>query len=612
MTNIVNSQPNNVFKDFPQYNVGKPLSAVGVNSQANNSKNAVNTNYSPANEIASVKVSDTEKKRNKGGIVAATVASTIVTAGVVALFFTKGFSSVTYRKINDLIDVLNRRIYDSSITKKSKSYVEKGLIVLAKGVKHVLSGLKSVANFNAIKDSTVDKVCKSNKITANGADKVTKLFKKFATDSVDSAYNKAHIATSDYCADIRTQVAKIMKDASIDLDQEVTLDKLKQTKTLREWLEDLNFYSNKMEQSFKEGFGKDVRNARSDVREKSLKGLQEKVCKRLWNENGGILNFKENINKFKVYVTEDLSSSGKMTLRKEINSHRKEFTNNITHNYSVVKISLQEISDKLRLEDDETRNVIRLISKKMDTYKTLAGNVEKIERDKLVKEISSDLDGFIKIIQDSSSYNSKSKAAIKKQVEFIRDDILNSDKKGALQEVVTLMNALSKKEIKTKDGQVLKSAVDSKIASAMDKKSHDITVQINKATNMESEDLFDKFAEFEVGSAPSDVIGLMIPVAAGAYAISKADDKDERVSTTLTTGIPIVGTIGTMIYGTTKMLAGPKNLIMSTVVGLGLNFVGNICDKLYKQYQEKRSFTQMALDAYRNNPLVSQLNTKQN
>ena len=125
-----------------------------------------------------------------------------------------------------------------------------------------------------------------------------------------------------------------------------------------------------------------------------------------------------------------------------------------------------------------------------------------------------------------------------------------------------------------------------------------ITKGMKDATELEMGEYFLKQAELKVGSAPNDVISVLFPVGVGAAAIAKGDDKDEKISATLTTVIPLVGTFATFVYGTVKMLSGAKNLIFSGVSGLALSALGNYADKLYKKYKDSGSLTNVVKDEY--------------
>ncbi|MDD3236876.1 MAG: hypothetical protein PHV37_02105 [Candidatus Gastranaerophilales bacterium] len=601
MINVNNTTSNNVFKDFPEL-YPKAQTPQVANSPLNDKKKDT-VELKSDEHIASVKVSDEIKQSHKGGILAATLGTTILTAGIFAVVLTKGAGLGNYKKVNALLEELNDRIYQSSLSKKSKNIFNKVDLALANGMKKVLSGMKAVANFTAIKDSAADKLLRSNPKTAKVADGITHTFKKVATKAVDGAYDKAHILSDDFYGHLLDSITKINNNSNIDLTQMVSIKG--QTKPLVAWLEDIKSSGKVMQNVFTDGFSKKSRLEREVVREKSLTDLPAEVWDTLWGKNGGIFNFKGNANKFKSYITEDLSIDGKITLRTSIEKSRRRLTNNVSHNVDAVRTNVRELTDKLLLEDDAARASLRQISQKMNVYEDITGAEELVRRQQMAKDIVADFEEFIKGVKSSDLYDAKTKKAIDKQVKYITNDVLLNDKKGAMQDIMTIVNGLNHQSIVGLDGEDIK-VFEDPVARMLDRKSHKITKSINKATTLEANDLYDKFAEFKVGSAPTDLLGLVFPLGLGIGAVSKAKDKNEKVSTTLTTGIPILGTIGSMIVGTTKMLSGPKNMALSLGIGAVLNLVGEACNKLYLEYQDKKSLTQIALDAYKNNPLFNQ------
>ena len=620
MTNVNNIQSNNIFKDFPevktwQSSVGVDKSAypsyASLNDKNKNQKDSFKTEKSP---LASVNVSDDKKSGHKGGILAATLGTSILTVGVAAFFLSKGLSSSSYNKINDLLETLNSKLEGSSVSQKSKTLIGKAEINLAKGMKHVLQGLKSCANFTAIKDSTFDWLLRGSqkdgaeeltgirKYTSKFADKVTNKFQNISYHSVDSEYERALVQTSDFRGQITHVMDKInVSKGSLDLNQSITIKG--KEKTLGEWLNDINGYNDQMKKAFDDGFGKNARLNRREYRNNALNGLAQKVRDALWHDNGGILNFSGNKDKFKSYITEHLSMPGKVKLKNEIFEARKAFTNNIEHNYKLVKSNLQDISSNLSLKDEDSRKILDGISKKMTEYRSFSGANEAEKREACIKELSVAFGQLKKTVGSSVEYSKDTKDLISNQVNFITENVLEKENnKGALQELVTIVKALSEQDVKdvNKNGVKL---FDKEFAQKIKQDSQEITKTINKATDMESNELYDKCAEFSVGAAPHDVFGLAIPIAFATYSIGKADDKKERVSNTLTTGIPILGTIGSMFYGATKMFAGPKNLGMALGVGFVLKQIGDGLNKLYLKYDEDKSFTKMAVAAYKSSNL---------
>lgn len=580
MTNI--NAKNNVFKNLPEHFNQNALYGINI---AQNS------------QIPSVKISDTKNPKKKGKIlkiITATMGSSVIAAGIVAIVLSRGLNSTTYNKINKLLEGINESIDKSVLSKKSSNLMDKTTLILRKGLSKILSSLKAAANFTAVKDNAFDNLMRKNKFTTRIADKITDTFKKIATNAVDLNYRKAFIQTNEeFSPEIINFLKKVKATPGIDLSKKIKIKEIE--KPLAEWISDLENHHNGLIENFKLGFSKNARNTRAALREKSLEGLDKKVGNTLWHENGGVLNIKKNNKKFATYITETLSQEGKTELRNDIISRRKKVTNNITHNYNISQTTIREIKDKIDVTDKNSLGILRQISEKMDAYKTLGGSQENSLRNNIVKEVGELFEKLQHTLEGSDRYTPKTYEQIKKQANFIIKDILESSQKGELEETLTIIKGLQNAGI-----------MDDKTAKTLYKKAGQLTKQLNNATQMEANELYEKFAEFKVGSAPTDVLSLLFPAGVAVASIASADKKDEKVSKTLTTGIPIVGSIATMLLGTVKMISGPKNMIIGFATGAILNTIGNSLDKLYKNYQKEKSFTKLAIEAYKNNPIFKQ------
>ena len=588
MLNNININTNNTFKNMPEHFSQNALSGV------NNTQNSA---------IPSIKVSEAEnpkKKKKIWGIITATMGSSILAAGAAVFLLNKGFSYTSYNKINKIVDRLNDAIEKSSLSKKSKNMVDKASIFLLKGVRNGLDLLKTTANFSAIKDSGFDMIARKFKFMRKPLDKITNLFRNISTKAVDESYHKVLLKIQEgFCPDISRFLSKIKADKSIDLEQMVTIKEV--SKPLKIWIEELDTHQSNITSRFSKGFSKAARDIRAQERAAALDGLDKKVQDAIWHEDGGIFNIRKNGQKFKSYITESLSQEGKIKIKNDIIASRKELTNNIEHNYAAAKSGISEIRRTLLIGDEESSAILRKINGKMEVYKELGGELEDKQRIKIVDEISSLFGELESKISSSPDYDEKAKTLISKQAQYLGGDILKQSKKGELEEAVTIIRGLKNNGI-----------MDESTEKILLNQAKSITKSITKATNMEADDLYDKFAEFKVGSTPTDVLSLLFPLGVAGAAVSAADNKDERISRTLNTGIPLIGSLITMLIGTAKMFNASKNLVIGAVTGVALNELGKALDKTYKEYSEKKSFTQMALEAYKKNPIFYSQTETQN
>ena len=101
------------------------------------------------------------------------------------------------------------------------------------------------------------------------------------------------------------------------------------------------------------------------------------------------------------------------------------------------------------------------------------------------------------------------------------------------------------------------------------------------AFTKEQTDLFEKLRDINYGAAPNDVLSIFETVGLLGLYTAQADTKEERVSVSLTTGIPLLASLGTTIVATSKMVSGAKALVLGLATGAVANRIGKFVDKKY-------------------------------
>ncbi len=114
---------------------------------------------------------------------------------------------------------------------------------------------------------------------------------------------------------------------------------------------------------------------------------------------------------------------------------------------------------------------------------------------------------------------------------------------------------------------------------------------LNRACSLEMNDTFDKLRDVNCGSAPTDIGGIVLSTALLGLYTAQADDKDERVGVMLTTGVPILSTMGTCLFAAINQISGKKALLL----GSGVAFITKtICDGLNKIYRKHQGLDENA------------------
>ena len=148
------------------------------------------------------------------------------------------------------------------------------------------------------------------------------------------------------------------------------------------------------------------------------------------------------------------------------------------------------------------------------------------------------------------------------------ENFVNDDAKGELQDMLSIYYKIAPYELEKK-GALLA------IKKAM--KSFD------KSVELESLEFFDKVRDLRLGSAPTDVLTILLSFITLSFGLGYAKDEDKRKSIMLKSGIPIAGGIATATYTATKLVSGGKSLALGFLSGIILNQLGKIADGMRKR-----------------------------
>jgi len=108
---------------------------------------------------------------------------------------------------------------------------------------------------------------------------------------------------------------------------------------------------------------------------------------------------------------------------------------------------------------------------------------------------------------------------------------------------------------------------------------------LNKACALEMNDTFDKLRDINCGSAPTDIGGIVLSTGLLGLYTAQADNTDERVGVALTTGLPILSTMGTCLFAAVNQISGKKAFLLGSAVALVSK---TICDGLNRLYRRHK------------------------
>ena len=318
MSSNYNIQSKNVFSLFPQYSL----------EQADNYiKNNTVTTQNTKEDTAEITTKPHSKRKKI--LFGSTIASMILTAGIIGLVLAKGIhgkNNLTELKLKLSQELKNHEALGLKSLPDKIKYFRK------KTVKKVIDIMQAASNFTAIKDRGADKVFRSNKFTGNFAQKCADFFKKITDKTLGKKYNKAEVSLKDLSSLLKQyKISNLEKLSESELSKQITIGN--ETKILSEWLKELRTKTTSLEELFDKNFSLGGRKARDVKRIKLLSDLPQKIDERFFKNIKNIFNRGN----YRAYATEELSKPAQEALKEEILKAKEASTASLNEILSILK-----------------------------------------------------------------------------------------------------------------------------------------------------------------------------------------------------------------------------------------------------------------------------------
>lgn len=387
--------------------------------------------------------------------------------------------------------------------------------------------------------------------------KTTSLFEKVSRNTVISSYKKTRKRLSkiiDYSKKVNSKLK------STNSRQLYTIDGV--TKTKKEWLADIEQKFSAIKSIYSLNFtGK----ALSD-RYKRIKSLMSDLDVRFWDASLNPKKLKDNFTSkdmYQTFLAQNLVAEDRSRLINEVSHLRSGITNDIKDIYSNIKMSLSDIENSINPRDFRSIDRINNLKIHLKEYANLSGNNEIINRERLTKTLHRDFELIKNSITEAKNiYKKDDTEDIIKRLGNA-SDMLSRTEKGEIQKILTIYKELLPRNdyinIKNKLCKYNKS--------------------LYKSINIECASFFDKMRDLSMGSAPVEAADIIFGVAPLSYFLLKEHDNDKRISIGLKYGIPVVSTLGTIIYCTTSLLSGGKAMAFGMITGYLTHAVCKFVDK---------------------------------
>lgn len=269
--------------------------------------------------------------------------------------------------------------------------------------------------------------------------------------------------------------------------------------------------------------------------------------------------------------------------------------------FGAIKESDERILDAIKNNTDEGAERLReLIQKRQDILQGFTS-------EKAIKERMQKLDKSMSRL-DEEAWQIVKDFKPKKLKEYIEKYSKNPLAEKKLEAAKNLQNEMTEKfmfggldetEAKELDKLIKAFAKGDETILNGAKKAHKL---YKNAYTKEQLDMFEKLRDINYGCAPNDILSMLGTTGLLGLYTAQADTKEERVSVSLTTGIPLLATLGTTLVATNKMVSGAKALVLGLITGGLSNILGNQINKKYLEAKgmDKSPKTIVTIDDYIN------------
>lgn len=437
---------------------------------------------------------------------------------------------------------------------------DKIAVRIARLLDKTIMSSQMMVNFSAMKDSVLNMATHKTFLGRIG-EKLTSTWESLAVKAVKSDYSKCEKSLLKTEAEIKKILTKLRSEG--DLGKVVTIDGKNYV------IEDLIKLVEKNLRNAKTTYTRQFSHSGFDERNAILKERLRDVNEKFFDAYTSLDYYKEL--GFTRFTVEEWLAPVKNAYQGHILKQKMSISNNINDKFLATQKLLKNVDKLIPPKDAKSRLMLNEIMKNLGEYKNLSGVNEKEARQVLTKEIEKQLKGLFEQIKTSQLYKDESVKTLAGLLDEAATTV-NMGQKGNLQEVLTCLKAMLPKE------EYLK--IRSQINKTSDK--------LNKVTNAESDLYFDKLRDILLGSALSDVaFGMLSPLATMGIVLAMEDTEEERLSTMLRLGIPLIGGIGTSAAFLFMLASGGKAMILSSIAGAVLNRAGTFVDKrITKKRQE--------------------------
>lgn len=550
-----------------QLNTKQPVSKVNIFKSGQ--EEDLNNKLIDVRSLAVEPIKEVKKKYQT------TSAAAIATVGTVVLLFTlsRGFQKNVNRFLDKIKEYLETRVARTSIndSKKQKSFYE----FFIRRINSFMHKLESVNNITSLKDILFMKLMFETKPTKKIHEAITKYFEKVSEQTVLKSYektekqfNKMNRIFDELDEYIMKNLAKDTVDCEVREENEegaIIIKKVQRKK------EDLLTEAKGLREMSNMAIDAFLHKSAIKTRYDHINNATSSLYSTFWDAS--FKDFWSKNNKFKrKEMWQTFIAAEQIKLNKtEMADCSSTVKNAVSYSKVDQIINVNEYIKALDiLVPPKDIEGIEIINK----LKWFVKNPEIFDNNKdlFLKELN-------KLKEHKFPQNPNNK--INEQLEQYKldniehiDKQINDNKSGMFQEMLEYYYKIAPYELE-KSGALLslKKAVKS----------------FDKSVNLEGNEFFDKVRDLRLGSAPTDILTIILSFITLSLGLGHAKDKDKRISIMLKSGIPVAGGIATAMYSAAKLVSGGKSIALGILSGIILNQLGIVADNMRKNVEEKHT-----------------------
>lgn len=427
---------------------------------------------------------------------------------------------------------------------KSATQLNKFYTYALRKVHSLLLKSESVNNFTSMKDSLFKYGMEKTKFTKKIHSGITNLFQKLSRATVRNSWmntQQKFVKSFNNLNKIEEQFLKSNGNKVFEINGV--------KKTGAEWIEEIRQNKISIQQVMDKNSSKSTlaeREAKMEVATTDLDKLIRAQLKHLGNSR-----------LYNTFVADRFIQKSKDQMFLEMFKVRKSISMTPTYKKELVEDFLQRAENVLLDENSDLFLPINGLRKKVSS-----GNISE-------KEITEEFSNITKTLSNSKLQGKKKQQS--KYYLSIAQEILQDNSRGKMQDMLEIYKHLMPEKL-----------------SKVTKELNNSVSALDKSIDKECIKYFEKIRDFQIGSAPTDVLSILASGGFIAYATSKAKDKNEVVSITLTQGIPVVSAVGTSLLCTARLISGSKAMAIGLVSGKLMQELGKFIDKERQKYFQNK------------------------